>query len=352
MLESTDAAMQLACELYLDKKPFQGKVPDFKHKTEVKELCRGPGPMGWKAVHWDATNKLWGTMNIENVPKLLCSGKWEPVGIQQQWYGCLLQMAKEKSNAKDKAKTQKQESKMAAISDQNEKERIEALEQRKKREAEQQERNKLKSMRDSTEDELKRVHELGFDLGVPEYALRLEAAFGPIAGMSPCGRVLRWLGFKMTAARFKAYSETGAAWMAPDDLLPYYDAARRSWVQKLNEAAKRGTNDFDDPSPSKRSSKSAVKRARYEDVDTGDAIDKTTRVKVDTLAARTSNKETVNVQPSFANYKAFCTSCYGTISAQFRECMCSSDWVPCYGCCMFVASHQKCQFGHTVQYCI
>ena len=138
-----DVEMNTVCEQFLMKGPFKGSVPVFKDKDDVKDLCRGEGPMGWKSVKWDAENKLWGTMEVGNIPRLLASGKWRPLGIQESWYGCLAQMAKAKSYFQAKVKTEKQEGKLAATAEQNEKERGAALEERKRREAEQQERTKL-----------------------------------------------------------------------------------------------------------------------------------------------------------------------------------------------------------------
>lgn len=344
-----DAEMHTSCKQYLTKRPFQGRVPVFEDKAKVKEMCRGPGEMGWKAVHWDGKLKLWGTMNMASVPKLLASGKWEPVGIQRHWYGCLSHMAKAKSVVEESDNAEKRERSTAAVKDksvQDERERISALEERKRRFAAQEERNKVKSMLDPSDEEIKEVAGLGFDDGVSAFALRLEAAFGPVAGMSPEGRVLRWLGFKLSEARAKAYSDTGAKWMTPDDLAPYYHAARDSWVRQLNAAAKRGDGKFDDPLTSKRTSKGALKRGRYDDPDTGGVADTSRRSEVDCVVAGEVSKETVKVQPSCANYGAYCATCGGMISAQFRECMCGADWVPCHGCSAFVARHQKCKFDH------
>jgi hypothetical protein len=289
-----------------------------------------------------------------SVPKLLSSGKWEPLGIQRHWYGCLSQMAKAKSSTVDKVKTEKQESRIAVINDQNEKERIAALEERKRRQAAQEEQNKVKSMLHPTEEEIKRVAELGFDAGVPAYALRLETAFGTVAGMSPEGRVLRWFGFKLTEARVNAYSDTGATWMTPDDLAPYYAAATDRWVKALNGAARRGHSAFDDRLASKRTKKKDAvnKRKSYDDVDTGETTEKAKSAeKADTFAAHAAKKKhAVEVVPSCANYGAYCNTCHGIISAQFLECLCTAGWVSCHSCGTFVAHHQQCCFGHEVQY--
>lgn len=343
--------MHSACEQYLAKRPFQGKVRVFQDKAKVKELCRGPGEMGWKSVRWDGENKLWGTMEMASVPKLLSSGKWEPAGIQRHWYGYLSQMAKAKSFIQDKVKTENQE-KMAVINDQNEKERIAALQERKRRQDEQDERNKIKSMLDPTDEEIKKVADLGFDEGVPAYALRLDTAFGTVAGMSPEGRVLRWFGFKTTEARVNAYSDTGAKWMTPDDLAPYYAAAKDRWVKALNEAARRGHSAFDDHLASKRTKTKYAgnKRKIYDDVDTGETTERAKSAEADTFAAHDAKKHAVEVVPSCANYGAYCNTCHGIISPQFLECLCTPGWVSCHACGTFVAQHQQCCFGHEVRY--
>jgi hypothetical protein len=345
-----NAEMHTCCEKYLSKRPFQGKVPVFEHKEEVKELCKGEGPMGWKAARWDADNKLWGTTEVANIPRLLASGKWHPVGIQSHWYGCLSQMAKAMGYFKQQVKTEKHEEKLAAINEQNEKERVVALEARKKRQAEEEERNKLKAMIASTDKEIQKMAAMGFDDAVPNYALRLETTFGPVAGMSPCGRVLRWMGFKMVEARMKAYQETGAQWLTPEELQPYYDSAQAWWVKALNEAAKRGDNVFDDPLASKRTTTGSIKRKTYEDPETGTAADNTHHMEVDTAVTHVVKKPSAKITPSAANFGAYCNTCHGTISNQFAECMCSTGWVPCYDCQMYVAPHQPCAFGHSVEY--
>ena len=346
-----DVEMNTVCEQFLMKGPFKGSVPVFKDKDDVKDLCRGEGPMGWKSVKWDAENKLWGTMEVGNIPRLLASGKWRPLGIQESWYGCLAQMAKAKSYFQAKVKTEKQEGKLAATAEQNEKERVAALEERKRREAEQQERTKLKSMVDSTDEEIQKVAEMGVDDGVAEYVLRMEKAFGPVAGMSPCGRILRWFGIKMTEARVNAYSETGASWIPADELAPYYASAQGRWVKALNEAAKRGDDSFDDAGATKRT-KRRKKRKTYTDPETGaDVTDTTTNQnEVSTFKATTVNKATVDDAPSYANYGAYCNVCVGTVNAQFPECMCGPLWVPCHECGTFVARHQLCPYGHAVEY--
>ena len=189
-----DFEMQNACEQFLCKKPFYGKVPVFKDKVEVKELCRGPGANGWRDVRWDVQHKTWVT-HMANIPKLLSSGKWEPVGIQRQWYSCLSQMAKARSYFEDGVKSEKQETKLAVITEQNEKERVAALHARRRREEAQEEHRKLKSMSSATEDEIQKMRDLGFDEGVAAYALRLGTTFGPVSGMSPEERVLLWFSF-------------------------------------------------------------------------------------------------------------------------------------------------------------
>jgi hypothetical protein len=342
-----DAEMQACCEQYLSKKPFQGKVPVFEHKDEVKSLCKGEGPMGWKAARWDAENKLWGTTAIENIPRLLASNKWFPIGVQPAWYGYLSQTAK----AKSFFKTEKHEEKLAVISDQNEKERVAALEARKKRQAAEEQRNKLKAMMASTDEEIEKMAKMGFADGVPEYALRLETTFGPMAGLSPCGRVLRWIGFKLTEARVKAYYDTGAHWLSPEELEPYYRSAEARWVKALNDAAKRGDNQFDDFLAKKRSNTGSIKRKTYDDPETGAVADTTHHMEVDTAVIENVKKPPAKVTPSSANYGAYCNTCSGSISNQFPDCYCSGPvWSPCHDCKMYVARHQPCAFGHKVEY--
>jgi hypothetical protein len=344
--------MKTAVESYLSKKPYNGKVPNFEDKDAVKEMCRSTGETGWKAVRWDGDKKLWGTMEISCVPKLLASGKWEPVGIQRHWYAYLSQTAKAKSFFAE-VKQEKQESKSAAITEQIEKERAAALEERKRKEAAQEEQRKLKAMVAATDEELAKEQELGFEDGVAKYALRLETTFGPTAGMSSVGRVLRWFQFKMTEARVKAYEETNARWMTADELEPYYMSSRNYWVKAINEAAKRGDINFDDHSNSKRSTTTTRKKRSHEgDPDMGAAVDSTklADMAIETHTEVPFSKEPTKVTPSSTNYGGYCGTCHGTVCCQFPECLCSPHWVPCHGCKMLVALHQPCLFSHEVEY--
>eukprot|EP00966_Prymnesium_polylepis_P085698 1984217-Prymnesium_polylepis.2 len=276
-------------------------------------------------------------------------------------------MATAKSFVSHQVNTEKLEDKMAIINeqgdqgdqddrdDQNEKERIAALQERKRREAAHEERNRIKSMLQSTDEEIKKVAELGFEECVPSYALRLEAAFGPVAGMSSHGRVLRWFGFKMTEARVGAYSDTGAKRMTPKELAPYYAAAKDRWVKSVNEAARRGDKAFDDPlSASKRTKKPTAdtkrRRSYDEDVDMGATKETTDMAEVGTFVVQAGKKDHVKATPSLTDYGAYCRTCQGTIRPQFPECLCTSLWVPCHSCGTFVALHQKCVFGHEVAY--
>ena len=353
MSGTVDAEMQNACEQFLCKKPFYGKVPVFKDKVEVKELCSGPGANGWRDVRWDPQHKTWGTMHMANIPKLLSSGKWEPVGIQRQWYGCLSQMAKARSYFEDGVKSEKQETKLAVITEQNEKERVAALHARREREETQEEHRKLKSMASVTDDEIQKMGDLGFDKGVAAYALLLGTTFGPVSGMSPEGRVLRWFSFKLTEARVKAYADTGSLWLTPEDIAPYYASARDWWVKELNNAARRGDKSFHDTRVTKSAHYrgAASKRRSYDHVDTGHAAAKhNSREEHARRASKAVRSEPVKLVPSSAAYHARCSTCQGTINSQFRECICCPRWVPCHQCRSFVAPHQHCRYGHAVEY--
>ena len=191
------------------------------------------------------------------------------------------------------------------------------------------------------------LSELGFDQGVETYALRLESTFGPLEGMSAHGRVLRWFNFKMTAARVDAYSSTGARWMTPEDLAPYYAAARDKWVKRLNEAAKRGDDNFDHICAFKSKRKLSVgSGGKCDHVDTGECT--SNPVSITTYKA-IANAVTVIV-PSCANYSGYCFACRGSVNCQFLECMCGTGWVPCHGCGIFVSARQRCLRGHDVIY--
>lgn len=327
--------IQNAVEKFLSEKPYFGKS-DYRDKDLVKMLSHGEGETGWKAVRWNTSAKLWGTTEMASIPRLLASGKWAPIGILPEWYPALSQAAKAKSFFTSKVKTEKQ---MAAKNEENEQELRDALEQRKLRETARAADVKFKSMVSATDAEIARATELGFDEGVGEYAISMEVTFGPVSGMSSIGRVLRWFDLKLSEARAEAYLKTGASWMTPKDLEPYYAAARDRWVKRLNSAAKQGDRTFDGPKV-----KRTTKRERYEDVyialDTPDVASAVTTPKLGYV------KDT----PSCALYVSYCSSCSGTVNSQFRECFCSSSWVSCHGCQMWVARHQPCRFKHAVEY--
>ena len=326
-----------------------GIVKVFSNKDAVKELCKGPGEMGGKMIVWDGETKMWGTKFLPNVSRLIASGMWQPKGIPVEWNGVLSQMCKAKSFFDDETKRVKQESKSKETSQKLDAERQAALEERKRRDQEQQQRNKLKAMLEPTEKEMASIADLGVTSDAVAFAMRLEATFGPVAGMSPEGRVLRWMGFKFTEARVKAYSELGARWLTEEDLFPYYMSTSQYWANALNEAAKRNDTLFDEHYPGKKTGASRKKNKRdYKDVYSGDAA---TPMQIDAPRSATFNSKPIsNHTPSSAGYVSVCETCQGVINCQFPECLCTQSWLPCHGCGSFVALHQKCRYGHDVDY--
>ena len=82
----------------------------------------------------------------------------------------------------------------------------------------------------------------------------------------------------------------------------------------------------------------------------GLATDNTQHTEVDMGMMDNVDKPPTKITPSSANYGGYCSTCSGSISNQFPECMCSAMWIPCHGCHMYVARHQPCAFGHEVDY--
>jgi hypothetical protein len=353
--EEQDHEMKNACEQYLSKTPYYGKVRAFEDKAHVKELCRGPGSSGWKSIRWESKLKLWGTTYMNNIPKLLSSGKWEPVGIRRNWYTYLSQIVSTKCVSKENEIFEMKASKAETINQLNEQERIAALEERRKRDARKETNDKLNSMVASTKQEIARFDELGFNTEVADYAISL-STFGPLGCMSTHGRVLRWFNFKIKHATADAYYQTGSKWMTADELVPYHKISKDYWVSKLNQAAQKGLKEFDEHISSKQKQKqvASTKRKRhdhthtykhtnetlysYSEINTSDAVKQNTHAFTDT---------TQKWQPTFTGY---CATCCGNISFQFPECVCTAAWTPCYSCNVFVARHQPCKLGHKVDY--
>lgn len=349
----------LVVENYLKSAPYMGnlKVFSLQNKDTVKELAKGPGDNGWKMAVYNSTTKQWGTRLLSNIPRLIKSGLWEPVGVQNEAYSMLCQSAMAKHYFKNEEKQQKINVKVAAATEKDEAERAAAIEERKRRKLEQEASEALKAMLPATQDEIAKVASLGVTQDAVNFSTSLHLVFGPLAGMSAEGRVLRWMGFKRTAARVKAYEETGSKWLSEQDLVPYYSSSNSYWANALNKASRERKSMFDDKLASRRATKDKSKRMS-EDPHDRESLDVLNESNPPALSKQDtslgSNTPTAKPKPttlpSIINYRTRCQTCKQLVTAQFTECMCTNSWVPCYSCTTFVAMHQKCVYEHEVEY--
>lgn len=358
-IEEERSVHDLVVESYLKSTPYMGtlKVFTVQNKDTVKELARGPGDNGWKMAVFNSSTKQWGTRLLSNIPRLIKSGLWEPVGVQDEAYSLLCQSAMAKHYFKSDEKQQKVDIKVTAATEKYEAERAAAIEARKRRKLEQEASEALKAMLPATQDEVDKVASLGVTQDAINFSTSLHLVFGPLAGMSAEGRVLRWIMFKRTAARVKAYEETGSKWLSEEDLIPYYLSSNSYWANALNRAARERNSMFDDKLAARRTKKDKGKRVSEDphDRESLDAVNKSSSsalIKQETpFASNTpTTKPKPTTLPSIINYKTRCHTCKQLVTAQFTECMCTNSWVPCYSCTTFVAMHQKCVYEHEVEY--
>ena len=75
-------------DTYLSAPPYMG-FSDFAHLHVVKQLC---GEGGERV--YDGNRRAWGTTSLQHLVRLIGSGVWFPLGIEQSFYGTLTAAAK------------------------------------------------------------------------------------------------------------------------------------------------------------------------------------------------------------------------------------------------------------------
>jgi len=98
----------------------------YRAKTTqtIKDLCRGQGESS--QTTWDNDRKLWGTFGLENVPGLISSGLWEPLGMPPALlYRLALSAQKQVDGLKEEARV-KQAAEDAAAQEKGKKTEVEA----------------------------------------------------------------------------------------------------------------------------------------------------------------------------------------------------------------------------------
>jgi len=359
-LDEVHSEVKAACASYIEHAPYMGDVK-FKDKDRVKELCKGPGDHGWRMTVYDKDTKLWGSKYLPCVPTLIASGLWMPKGIRREWLGVLSQMAKAKSFFDEDTKRLKQEASVKETQDELEAQRRTALLEKRNNERKLREQNKLSSMVPPTDAEIAAFEHMGFQASCVAFSIKHAETFGPMEGMSPEGRILRWVSIRAREARAAAFRETRAKWLTEDELSPYYHASQLECVRRLNMASDGLTDDFDTNKRPRGSGKRRIHKAQRRQQLTERGVDIGGDVASRGDEATTERPPTNRDDPSTPRrpldasrgtsaYFAVCSVCQGMICAQFAECICTNGWVPCHECHSFVASHQPCRYDHNVCY--
>jgi len=197
-----DIERDQVCNAYLDREAMVGRS-GYDDREIVKQLC------GDKGVRvFDGELRMWGTKSHEHLTKLMQSYLWAPFGVPDHWHDRLLELAAERTAAlhlaTEAANMAKRESSMTVSPE--EAARLSAERERAQRAAQLREWYTA-----PTEKELGALKALKLDdarfLDKTQGLIEL----GPIVGLSPEGRVLRWLGIEVHGARCK-YERTPSYW--------------------------------------------------------------------------------------------------------------------------------------------
>lgn len=217
-----DMERDQVCNEYLDREAMLGRS-GYDDREIVKQLC------GDKGVRvFDGDLRMWGTKSHECLIKLIGSYLWSPFGVPEQWHDRLRALAVERAAAlhlaTEAANMAKRESSMTVSPE--EAARLAAERERAQRAAQLREWYTA-----PTEKELSEVKALKMDNADFLNKTQGLTELGPIVGLSPEGRVLRWLDIEVYGARCK-YERDPSYW---DEVFmsAVEDGARAEAVRKL-----------------------------------------------------------------------------------------------------------------------
>ena len=96
-------------DTYLSAPPYMG-FSDFAHLNLVKQLC---GEGGERV--YDGTRRAWGTTSLQHLVRLVGSGVWFPLGIDQSFYGALTAAANARLAAQEREWIESEARRLAAL---------------------------------------------------------------------------------------------------------------------------------------------------------------------------------------------------------------------------------------------
>ena len=196
-------------DTYLSAPPYMG-FSDYAHLHIVKQLC---GEGGERV--YDGTKRAWGTTSLQHLVRLVGSGVWFPLGIDQSFYGALTAAANARLAAQEQEWIESEARRLAALKREQEeaarkaanerraqaakaaKEAREAEVARRRAQAAAEAAAKAAKVRAGVEPnaaELAECARLGFTAEAIEFADTLND-LGPRGTLSLEGRLLRWCSF-------------------------------------------------------------------------------------------------------------------------------------------------------------
>ena len=197
-----DIERDQVCNEFLDREAMLGRSA-YDDREIVKQLC------GDKGVRvFDGDLRMWGTKSHEHLIKLMQSYLWTPFGVPEQWHDRLIELAGERAAAlhlaTEAANMVKREA--ATTVSPEEAARLAAERERAQRAAQLREWYTA-----PTEKELSEIKNLKLDDADFLNKTQSLTELGPIVGLSPEGRVLRWLDIEVYGARCK-YERDPSYW--------------------------------------------------------------------------------------------------------------------------------------------
>jgi len=217
-----DMERDQVCNEYLDRGAMLGRS-GYNDRDSVKQLC---GDKGIRV--FDGDLRMWGTKSHEHLTKLMQSYLWAPFGVPEHWHERLLELAAERTAslhlATEATNMVKREATMAISPEESA--RIAAERERAQRAAQLRE-----WYTPPTEEELGEVRTLKLDAADFLNQTQALTELGPIVGLSPEGRVLRWLGIEVCGARCK-YERDPSYW-DESFMSAVEEGARAEAVRKL-----------------------------------------------------------------------------------------------------------------------
>ena len=197
-----DIERDQVCNEYLDREAMLGRSA-YDDREIVKQLC------GDKGVRvFDGDLRMWGTKSHECLLNLMNSYRWTPFGVPERWNDRLRVLAEERVAvlhlATEAANMAKREASMTVSPE--EAARLAAERERAQRAAQLRE-----WYTPPTEKELSEIRALKLD--DVDFLNRTQGLteLGPIVGLSPEGRVLRWVDIEVYGARCK-YERDPSYW--------------------------------------------------------------------------------------------------------------------------------------------